>query len=128
MALLLVAASELNSRAHKAHKEHMQVLDVPWSFKFVMFCSGHQGVCPESQRVIQAAQPLTTPSLHVFGAPGLDKQVPHDASAAIVQYFVSPKVLIHDKGHIIPSSKADVQQYLEFMYSAMVQNGAAASE
>lgn len=91
----------------------------PTSFKFALLFSGHRGVCPEAQSIIEAAAPLATPSMHVYGAPGQDQQVPYEASAELPGLFQDAKVVVHGKGHVAPSSKADCQLYLEFAAAAM---------
>lgn len=88
-------------------------------FKFALLFSGHRGACPEAQQIIQAAAPLATPSMHVYGAPGQDQQVPHEASAELPGLFNNAKVVVHSKGHVAPSSKTDCQMYLEFAAAAI---------
>jgi hypothetical protein len=89
------------------------------SFKFALMFSGHRGVCPEAQHIIEAARPLATPSMHVYGSLGQDRQVPYEESAELPALFQTATVVVHNKGHVVPSSKADCQLYLEFATAAM---------
>ena len=88
-------------------------------YKFAFLFSGHRGVCPEAQQIIRAAAPLATPSMHVYGAPGQDQQVPYAASAELTGLFDNARAVVHSKGHVAPSSKADCQLYLEFVAAAV---------
>lgn len=76
-------------------------------------------MCPEAQRLIEAAAPLATPSMHVYGSPGKDQQVPHEESEELAGLFRNAKVVVHEKGHVIPSSKADCQTYLDYANAAV---------
>ena len=89
-------------------------------FEFVMLCSGHLGACKAVQQIVADAAPLQTPSLHVFGVSGQDRQVPMDASRTLASCFEQPTIQTHERGHVIPSARADVDKYLHFFRGAML--------
>eukprot|EP00892_Ulva_mutabilis_P007460 jgi/Ulvmu1/5086/UM021_0103.1 len=128
LAAALVALQELKQRNTKIEGHHSGILgsclqdivDVSnWNFSFVMLCSGHIGVCPEVRDIMNLASPLQTPSLHVFGAPGKDKQVEHDASLELFHLFCKGRAIVHNQGHIIPASRTDVRVYTDFIMQAV---------
>lgn len=91
-----------------------------WNFTFAMLCSGHGGACPVAHDIVASASPLQMKSLHLFGAPGGDKQVQHDASLGLLHRFSEGKSIVHNKGHIIPASRTDVQVYADFFVQSVV--------
>ena len=58
--------------------------------------------------------PLELPSLHIFGG-DKDRQVPHQRSEALADRFASRKILRHEGGHFIPSSKSYVADILAWI-------------
>jgi len=58
--------------------------------------------------------PLELPSLHIFGG-DKDRQVPHQRSEALADRFDSRKILRHEGGHFIPSSKSYVADILAWI-------------
>lgn len=85
-----------------------------WQLRFVMLCSGHVGASREVAAALVAAGPLRVPSLHVFGRAGVDRQVDEAASRQLAACFAAPDVTVHERGHVLPSAKADAAQYLRF--------------
>jgi hypothetical protein len=126
IATLLVALQELQQQQPAANL-HSHVPDVSlacnWDFKFVMLCSGHLGACNMIHRCVDAVGPLQTASLHVFGGTGGDLQVQPDQSAALAACYERAEVIMHDRGHLIPSARADVDRYIAFFHRAMSQAG-----
>lgn len=124
LATVLVAIQELKQQnteypqRHKGNTEKV-LAGCQWNFSFVMLCSGHLGSCSEAHDIVSAARPLQTPSLHVFGAPGRDKQVEHAASLALFHTYAGGQAVVHDKGHIIPSARSDVNMYTDFFVHVM---------
>lgn len=124
MATVLVAIQELKQSKStlpqgSAKKVEEVVSACNWDFAFVMLCSGHLGACPDAHGIVSSAAPLHTPSLHVFGASGVDSQVEHDASLDLFHTFTGGQAIVHSKGHVIPSARADVNGYTTFFAQAV---------
>ena len=98
-----------------------------WRLAFVMLCSGHVGVSAEAQSCVRAAAPLQTPSLHVYGSSGADRQVSQAQSDALAACFAAPCKRVHDRGHVIPAARSDVDAYQAFFASALGQRSQAAA-
>jgi len=123
VAAVLVALQELK-QCHDTQHHYCSAIDnviasCNWNFSFVMLCSGHVGACPQALDILAAARLLQTPSLHLFGAPGNDKQVEHNASLKLFRTFSGAKSIVHNKGHVIPAAKTDVQIYTDFFTQAL---------
>ena len=83
------------------------------NFKFVIVCSGFMSKAHNSL----FKEYINIPSLHVFGGGGKDKQVSMRESELLADKFdpATRVILRHDQGHIIPSSKTYVQDYIRFL-------------
>ena len=104
--------SELSSRCRDA------VAFCNWDLAFVMLCSGHAGVSPEATECIAAAAPMQLPSLHVYGGGTRDGQVWPQQSASLADHFSQPQKRVHERGHVIPSARQDVEAYEAFFVAA----------
>lgn len=124
LATVLVAIQELKQQETEHTQRYKRNIEkvvaaCQWNFSFVMLCSGHLGCCSDAHDIVSAARPLQTPSLHIFGAPGHDKQVEHAASLALFHTYAGGQAIVHDKGHIVPSARSDVNVYTDFFVKAM---------
>ena len=77
--------------------------------RFVILCSGYRTEGDRSGGYIKV------PSLHIFG--DRDKQVPLDRSEDLADAFdpETRSIIRHDMGHVIPSSRTYVEDYLRWL-------------
>jgi ribosome-binding ATPase YchF (GTP1/OBG family) len=94
--------------------------------KFVIFAGGYlpdplSSLIPSSLVESQGEEgplvwlrsPLTLPSFHFMGR--TDEAVPLEASMALAQSFSSPTILVHDGGHLVPTSPNAMSSLSSFL-------------
>lgn len=81
----------------------------PFSFVIIIagFCSRSSGHLPLYQ------QPITIPSLHVFG--DTDRVIPKDMSEELLACFKDAHTIQHPGGHFVPASGPQKKLYIEFL-------------
>lgn len=87
------------------------------SFKFAVIASGYLSQADEHIKIFHRVGKISTPSLHIFGVGGDDRQVSVQASSELLSHFDSrtAHTVRHNMGHIIPSTKSYVEEYKLFL-------------
>lgn len=85
--------------------------------RFAVCCSGYPSPVQEHRQQQKTLHSLRLPSLHIYGGRDEDRQIAALESRALAeQYDVTQRhVIEHSSGHIIPSSKAIVNQIRDFL-------------
>ncbi|GBG67866.1 hypothetical protein CBR_g985 [Chara braunii] len=92
----------------------------PFDFRFVVLCSGFLSPAPEHVQLLRWAESkggINIPSLHIFGGQeGSDRQISETESDRLAALFLQTqrKVVCHGFGHIVPSQREFVNQYVSF--------------
>ena len=93
----------------------------PRQFAFAMMFSGYMPQAPELLRLRQRLPAIRVPSLHCFGSACQDWQVDMAASLDLSEWFCHSEVLHvvkqHAAGHMVPSTRADADDYITFLDS-----------
>ena len=94
-------------------------------FKFVIICSGYRSAVPEHRDCLESWKQsggVPMPSLHIYGASQLDRQISQLDSEGLVESFIEQDKMVirHDSGHLIPSSREITFQISEFIKSACI--------
>lgn len=74
----------------------------PLSFDFAVLVSGFASNDPVHAPLFDAAAAFSLPSLHLIGR--ADRIVPSSASLSLAERFAAPTIVLHDGGHVIPST------------------------
>ncbi|XP_028839617.1 esterase OVCA2 isoform X1 [Denticeps clupeoides] len=89
-----------------------QKLEPEFCFRFAILVAGFCSACSQHQRYYKGP-PLTTPSLHIFGAE--DRVIPERMSKDLLPVFHDPQILTHPGGHFVPAASAHRQTYQDFL-------------
>jgi len=81
-------------------------------FKFAMICATN--VSPEEKlaHYYDLNKKIKIPTLHIIGES--DKLITLESSRQLTEYFIEPKLFIHDQGHMIPRDSVAKKAYNEF--------------
>ena len=84
----------------------------PHKFCFIILVSGFTPL-DEKVDALYPQEPIHVPSLHIMGTS--DPLVSIERSAALAEKFVSPRVLVHDAGHVLPPKELlkDIKEWIE---------------
>ncbi len=85
--------------------------DTRFPFKFVILVAGFRSL--SSCHASYYADPISCPSLHVFG--DTDGVIPKESSESLLELFTNSQVLNHPGGHFVPASSPQKKMYLEFL-------------
>ena len=86
-------------------------------FAFAILASGYIPAVEGHDQHPMMSTPIKTPSLHIYGRRGQDRQVSFEDSAELMKLFVpaTRNALIHDSGHIIPTSTSCISAIRTFI-------------
>ncbi|XP_044129924.1 esterase OVCA2 isoform X2 [Bufo gargarizans] len=87
--------------------------DLRFQFDFAILVAGFKSRASDHTRFYK--DPITVPSLHVFG--DTDRVIPGDLSQELAAHFVNPVLLTHSGGHYIPVCAAQKKVYFPFLDS-----------
>ncbi|XP_071994208.1 esterase OVCA2 [Engystomops pustulosus] len=87
--------------------------DPRFQFDFAMLVAGFKSRASEHAHFYK--EPITVPSLHVFG--DSDRVIPADMSQELAAHFVNPVVVTHPGGHYIPVLAEQKKAYFPFLDS-----------
>jgi pimeloyl-ACP methyl ester carboxylesterase len=81
-------------------------------FKFAIICATN--VSPEEKlaHYYDLNKKIKIPTLHIIGES--DKLITLESSRHLTEYFIDPKLFIHDQGHMIPRDSEAKKAYNEF--------------
>jgi predicted esterase len=81
-------------------------------FKFVIIAANSKSPEVYLEHFYDLNNKISIPSLHVIGK--TDKLVPVEDATALAEYFLNPKIFIHEQGHLIPIYQEAKMAYKEF--------------
>ncbi|KAM3933268.1 esterase OVCA2 isoform 2-T2 [Leptodactylus fuscus] len=87
--------------------------DPRFQFDFAMLVAGFKSCASEHAHFYK--EPITVPSLHVFG--DTDRVIPKDMSQELAAHFVNPVLVTHPGGHYIPVCAEQKKLYFTFLDS-----------
>lgn len=105
-ATIAILCSFLHYNLDLSNRKHI-------NFKFAIIAATCKSFEPEHDIYYDLNKKFYVPSLHIIGK--TDKLVPYEKSIELTEYFVGPKVYIHELGHFIPAKRDSSNVYLEFL-------------
>ena len=82
-------------------------------FKFAILVAGFKSGQKQHDIFYNLENKINIPTLHLIG--NGDKVIPSDMSLTLTNYFVNPKIHMHEGGHFIPVNAESKIAYIDFL-------------
>lgn len=82
-------------------------------FQFSILVAGFKSGQTQHDIYYDMNNKINIPSLHLIGKS--DKVIPSEMGLKLTNYFVNPKIHLHDAGHFIPVNAESKNVYIEFL-------------
>lgn len=82
-------------------------------FKFAIISATGKSSQSQLDKYYDQSRKIDLPTLHIIGK--TDKLTQYEKSLEHIEYFLNPKIYVHELGHFIPAKKDDIAVYSEFL-------------